>query len=86
MSREPIAAPPSERYALTHSHFAPATHAQLAPHLHASPHWHLGVASDSNAWQPQVQVAPVQDAQVQTFETFDAVFMVDSSRVYGPFR
>ena len=67
-------------YLELHSHFAPTTHAQSAPHVHASPHWHLGAASVTIAWQPQVQLAPAQDAQVQTFETFDAVFIVDSSR------
>jgi hypothetical protein len=47
--------------------------------LHASPHWHVGVASDANVVQPHVQVAPTQLVQVQELETFDAVFMVDSS-------
>jgi len=41
---------------------------QSGPQLHVSPHRHPARRSSFAAWQPQVQVAPGQDAHEQAFE------------------
>ena len=68
-----------ERVAVPQLPLAPATQAQLGPQVQAVPHEQLVVAAGASDLQPQVHSAPIQDAQVQLLETFDAWNMVDSS-------
>jgi hypothetical protein len=60
-------------------HGAPGTHAQLGPQVQPSPQEHADCVFGISDWQPHVQVAPAQDAQVHLLGTFVAVDMVTSS-------
>ena len=79
MGQSPTAAESGyETFASAHPQPAPSAHAQFGPQLQPGPQRQLAAAAGAADLQPHVHAASVQDAQVQTFETFDALSMVDS--------